>query len=380
MARWRSFLPAHVLHAIANSVENPQNVQEAAQTALQIHQRVTLARKEYLLTEGKAGVAQPADAFIPSHAVARISDDAGAKGLIQGTGAVEADVTDSVSRRNAPLETKPTSRTVCDFNHALDEYILPGIAVRANSSKESPDKTVNQAYDNVGQVLKFYKEKLGLESFDNENTAIVSSVHFGKDYVNAYGNDFIYNFAASVDVIAHEISHALTDNLCPLEYSGQSGALNEHLSDVLAVIVGQMVKNQTAEQANWLIGEDCLFPTVRGVALRSLKAPGTAYDDPRLVSNAKDFRVAEEDNGGVHTYSGIPNKAFYLTAMALGGSTWGTAGRIWWSAMRSGRIPLKCSFQQFADLTIQCATTELGHDAAKLVRRAWDDVGVIGGV
>lgn len=185
MARWRSFLPAHVLHAIANSVENPQNVQEAAQTALQIHQRVTLARKEYLLTEGKAGVAQPADAFIPSHAVARISDDAGAKGLIQGTGAVEADVTDSVSRRNAPLETKPTSRTVCDFNHALDEYILPGIAVRANSSKESPDKTVNQAYDNVGQVLKFYKEKLGLESFDNENTAIVSSVHFGKDYVNA---------------------------------------------------------------------------------------------------------------------------------------------------------------------------------------------------
>lgn len=98
------------------------------------------------------------------------------------------------------------------------------------------------------------------------------------------GNDFIYNFAASVDVIAHEISHALTDNLCPLEYSGQSGALNEHLSDVLAVIVGQMVKNQTAEQANWLIGEDCLFPTVRGVALRSLKAPGTAYDDPRLVT------------------------------------------------------------------------------------------------
>jgi Zn-dependent metalloprotease len=97
------------------------------------------------------------------------------------------------------------------------------------------------------------------------------------------GNDFIYNFTASVDVIAHEISHALTDHICPLEYEGQSGALNEHLSDVFGIMVRQMVKNQTAEQADWLIGEDCLFPGVHGVGLRSLKAPGTAYNDPRIV-------------------------------------------------------------------------------------------------
>ena len=97
------------------------------------------------------------------------------------------------------------------------------------------------------------------------------------------GNDFIYNFTGSVDVIAHEIGHALTNHMCPLEYSGQSGALNEHLSDVLGIMTRQMDKNQTAQEANWLIGEDCLFPTVRGVGLRSLKAPGTAYDDPRIV-------------------------------------------------------------------------------------------------
>jgi len=112
------------------------------------------------------------------------------------------------------------------------------------------------------------------------------------------GNDFIYNFTASVDVIAHEISHALTDHICPLEYEGQSGALNEHLSDVFGVMVRQTVKNQTAEQADWLIGEDCLFPGVHGVGLRSLKAPGTAYNDPRIVrlfcsdsSHATHFRT-----------------------------------------------------------------------------------------
>ena len=86
--------------------------------------------------------------------------------------------------------------------------------------------------------------------------------------------------------------------------------------------------------------------------------------------------MIEDDNGGVHKYSGIPNKAFYLAATAFGGYTWETAGQVWWSAMKSGQVPSKCSFQQFADLTVQCATA-FGDNVAKTVRKAWDDVGVV---
>ena len=188
MARWCSFLPAHVLSAIATSVENPQTVQEAAQTALEFHDRVTTARKEYISATAKQpGATQSADAFIPSHLVTKISGSGVAKGTVQGPDVVEADITESesVNQESVPLKTKSTSRTVCDFNHALNEDSLPGKVVRADNPSEAQDKAVNQAYENVGKVLKFYKEILGLDSFDNENTAIVSSVHFGEDFVNA---------------------------------------------------------------------------------------------------------------------------------------------------------------------------------------------------
>lgn len=98
------------------------------------------------------------------------------------------------------------------------------------------------------------------------------------------GNHFLYNFTSSVDVIGHEITHAVTGVISPLLLEGQAGALNEHLSDVFGIMVRQSVKNQTVDQADWLIGEDCLFPGTKGVALRSMKDPGTAYNDSRVVS------------------------------------------------------------------------------------------------
>ena len=98
------------------------------------------------------------------------------------------------------------------------------------------------------------------------------------------GGEFLYNFTSTIDVIGHELTHAVTENTSPLQYQGQSGALNEHVSDVFGIMVKQRVENETAENADWLIGEGCLLPDVDGVALRSMKAPGTAYDDDRFVS------------------------------------------------------------------------------------------------
>ena len=98
------------------------------------------------------------------------------------------------------------------------------------------------------------------------------------------------------------------------------------------------------------------------------------------MANFKDFQVTNEDNGGVHIYSGIPNKAFYNIAVALGGYSWEKAGPIWWHALRSGQIPTKCKFKQFADVTVDSAQELYGDDAANKVRDAWNKVGVSRGI
>jgi Zn-dependent metalloprotease len=92
------------------------------------------------------------------------------------------------------------------------------------------------------------------------------------------------------------------------------------------------------------------------------------------------FQVITEDSGGVHLFSGIPNKAFYLVATAFGGFSWERAGQIWWQAMNSGQIPPLCSFRQFADVTVECALDAYGEHAAKTVRDAWEAVGVTRGI
>jgi len=174
----------------------------------------------------------------------------------------------------------------------------------------------------------------------------------------------------------------VTEHTSPLYYQGQSGALNEHVADVFGVMIKQKAANETADEADWLIGEGCLLPGVKGIALRSMKEPGTAYDDPRFGKDPQPatmagYKVTKQDNGGVHIYSGIPNRAFYLASTAFGGHSWEKAGQIWWQTMNCGKVPPKCTFVQFSDVTTEVAEELFGDDAAKIVRQAWTQVGVV---
>jgi Zn-dependent metalloprotease len=264
--------------------------------------------------------------------------------------------------------------------------------VRAAGAPESGDLTVDEAYAGVEASLALFSEIFGRDSYDDKGAPVLATVHYEKDYDNAFwdGTQLVFGdgdgtvfgrFTKPVDVLGHELSHAVTQFTADLTYEGQSGALNESVSDVFGSCLKQRLLAQTVDQADWLIGEGIFLPSVHGKALRSMAAPGTAYDDPTLgkdpqVATMADYVDTTDDNGGVHTNSGIPNKAFHLAATGLGGSSWEGAGKIWYAALTSG-IGADTDFAGFADATV-AAAADVSEEAATVVRSAWAQVGVGG--
>jgi hypothetical protein len=307
---------------------------------------------------------------------------------------------DSVLRaRPARPATLPTAaaaakvlrRTIHDARHGST---LPGPEVRAEGAPASADETVNQAYDGLGATWQLYDEVFGRNSIDDQGLPLVASVHYERSYDNAFWNGaqmvfgdgdgtIFLGFTRSLDVIGHELTHGVTESTAGLTYQGQPGALNESISDVFGSLVKQRALGQTAAEADWLIGADLLAPGVKGVALRSMRAPGTAYDDPRLgkdpqPADMSGYVETTDDNGGVHTNSGIPNRAFQLTAVAIGGHAWEAPGRIWYDVLTGSSIKPDCDFATFAGLTMAAARTRFGDGSteAKAVEEAWQTVGV----
>ena len=182
-------------------------------------------------------------------------------------------------------------------------------------------------------------------------------------------------FTASIDVIGHELTHGVTQYTAGLRYAGQPGALNEHLSDVFGVLVRQRALGHDAAAADWLIGADLLLPGVAGVALRNMLHPGTAYDDPRLGRDPQPDRMSgyiktTDDNGGVHLNSGIPDRAFAVAAMTLGGPAWGALGRVWYDVLTGDDITPTSDFAGFAALTVAAAGARFGPPARRRTRSA----------
>jgi len=291
----------------------------------------------------------------------------------------------------AALAPPQKKRSIYDAKHSED---LPGAVVRSEGQSPVADKAVNQAYDGLGDTFDFYQKVYQRNSIDNAGMPLNATVHYGQSYDNAFwngqqivfgdGDNVIFtDFTGATDVIGHELTHGVTGSEANLTYQGQSGALNESISDVFGVMVSQFKQNQTADKADWLIGAGILAKGVQGVALRSMKAPGTAYNDPRLGKDPQPADMAHyvntaEDNGGVHINSGIPNHAFYLVATALGGYSWERAGQIWYQTLVDHNLKANATFATFANLTIQHAAGRYGanSDEQKAVRDAWAKVGV----
>lgn len=286
-------------------------------------------------------------------------------------------------------------RTVYDVGHR-GRSALPGDKVRGEGDPPTGDDAADEAYDGADAVYDFYKDVLDRDSIDASGLELVSSVHYGVGFDNAFwnGGQMVYGdgsgqlfveggLTRAIDVIGHEMTHGVTQYTAGLEYSTQPGAVNESMSDVFGSLVKQYVLGQTATDADWLIGEGTLIPEL-GTALRSMKEPGTAYEGDSQPAHMDDYvdlpddNDPRNDNGGVHINSGIPNHAFYLAATAIGGNAWEKAGRVWYAALTE-RLESESDFSATAQATVEVAGEmfDTGGAEQMAVEKAWQEVGVL---
>ena len=285
------------------------------------------------------------------------------------------------------------NRTIYDIHHG-DESGLPGEVVRTESGPAAQDPAVNQAFDALGDTFNLYWQAFQRNSIDGNGLPLDATVHFMTDYDNAFwnGEQMVFGdgdgtiftgFTGAIDVIGHELTHGVTQYTAGLDYHDQPGALNESISDVFGSLVKQFALGQTADKADWLIGAGILAAGIHGKALRSMAQPGTAYDDPQLGKDPQPDSMSgyvndPSDNGGVHINSGIPNRAFYLVATAIGGNAWEAAGHIWYDSLTNSQLSHEANFAEFAAHTIASSAKlyNAGGKEHQAVVKAWQTVEV----
>ena len=259
---------------------------------------------------------------------------------------------------------------VSDFLHGERQFSL----VRSASANSWPVRDSVSAAFWLAQTYDYYLARHGRNSIDGNKGTIAAAVRYGVAYLNAFWVDeqqlMVFGdgqtFAASLDVIAHEMTHGVTNHSANLVYEGQSGALNEAMSDVF----GEMAEANFYGTNDWLIGTH-----IGGSgAIRSMSDP-RLFGDPAKMSQ---FVHTTDDNGGVHINSGIINRAFYLLAQGMQGAIGRTdAERIFYRALTQhltkdsqfidARIAAITSAQElFGASSVQAQKTAAAFDAVEI--------------
>lgn len=293
----------------------------------------------------------------------------------------------------------PLRRKVYD---ARGSGSLPGTIKREEGQAATGDNDIDAGFDFSGDAYALFEEIFHRKSIDNNGMPLVSTVHYieaGEQFYNNaswFNNQMIYGdtdpevFKTVLirTVAAHEMGHGVVQFEGGLEYSNDTGAMNEHFADVFGILAEQFFKKQNVDQSNWLIGEGIWAETINGKALRSMSNPGTAYDDSLVGKDRQPDHMSkymrlpntpEGDWGGVHINSGIPNCAFYKASKYIGGNAWETTGPIWYAALKSlpGK-PSNATFQDLANVTTEIARRlfEGESDKQDALHKAWTEVGL----
>jgi Zn-dependent metalloprotease len=259
----------------------------------------------------------------------------------------------------------PANRLIFDSQHTTNQRLH---LVRNETGVAVADVSANKAYDNAGFVREYYKTKLNWQSIDNMGMNLIMNIHFDNEYNNAFwdgdemtfgdGDGVIFtNFVNSLDVTAHELTHGVVQFTAGLKYKSQPGALNEHYADVFGSVIKQFALGQTAATADWLIGDTIMGPSLSGQAIRSMKAPGTAFNnqfmgqDPQ-PDHMNNFFTGTSDHFGVHINSGIPNKVFFLVSTDISTEK---AGLLWFETLKT--LKPTTSFKTFKTKLLSKART-----------------------
>ncbi len=218
--------------------------------------------------------------------------------------------------------------------------------VRKEAEAPVTDQDANDAYDNAGIVRAYYKTQLNRNSINDHGLDLDLNVHYQKKLNNAFwdGNEMAFgdgdgkifaHFAKGLDVIGHELTHGVVQYTANFNQDEFPGTINEHVADVFGTVIKQDFKKQNAQTADWLIGDEIVLPAFPGKALRSMKAPGTAFQGDTQPDHMKNYQPW---GGDPHLNNGIPNRAFYLVAAGdntIAGIDTPDAGLLWYGALQT---------------------------------------------
>jgi Zn-dependent metalloprotease len=342
----------------------------------------------------------PVRPFIPPYILDRLAASSDEKTRLAAVKTIETSAAMRAVRN--VLLTMPIMAAIPSIEHRKERLIydmkhkpsgLPGkLALREGGAAAGKDREIREAYANLGWTYDFYKKVFARNSLDDNGMSLIASVHYDRDYSNAFwnGEQMVFGdgdgkifapFTRALDVVSHELTHGVVAHTSNLEYCNQPGALNEHFADVFGVLTEQWKLGQTAGQAGWTIGALIMGPKTSVKCIRTFKDEKAFEDDEELGSDPqpkhmRDFYTGTGDEGGVHINSGIPNHVFFRAATALGGRAWEKAGAIWYKALlRLGRTS---DFAAAAAATIEIAGCEYGRESReeKAVKDAWRAVGL----
>jgi len=268
---------------------------------------------------------------------------------------------------------------------------LPGTLVRNESSGPCGDNVVNDAHDNLGIVYNFYSNVFGRDSMDAAGMTIKTSVHFGSAYDNSYWDNYRHQLVfgdgdgtvfsplgSALDCAGHEFTHGVTYYSSRLIYSGESGGLNEAMSDIMGAMC-EAWNNGGISSATWMMFEDVWTPNISGDACRYM-------NDPAADGYSLDYYPDYYDGVDVHYSSGIANLAFKLfvtggthprskTTVNVPGIGAAKAEQIFYR-VNSYYAGQSTTFPDFRTYTEQAASDLYGSPENYAAKAAWAAVGV----
>ena len=288
---------------------------------------------------------------------------------------------------STPPQTLTGGIRIVDARHTdLEDLFF--VTSNASSSWPTFKNGVSASYF-ISRVYDYYSERLARNSINGSGGSIGAALNVSQNYNNAFWNGSLMAFgngdgqafsdlAGALDVTGHEMTHGVVEYTANLVYEFQPGALNESMADVFGAAIEFYVEGASG---NWLMGEDVTTPGIAGDCLRNMENPAAANvafngQQPTNMSEYENLG-ANQDHGGVHINSGIPNRAAFLIADEIGVPA---MEQIYYKALRD-YLTRSSQFVDCRLAVVQAATDLHGAQSAQAnaCRSAFDTVQILEG-